>query len=116
MAYNLRNRAQFNVKVPTIDIYDDPIAVSVQKMSFTVFQSKSSNETDGKWTSNVMHFAYLQNDELWVEFDILNSNLMIPKKWAEEATTSGIHDEMIAYHNKYKQNVPVWIWKDFQKA
>ncbi len=65
MAYNLRNRAQFNVKVPTIDIYDDPIAVPVQKMSFTVFQSKSNNETDGKWSSNVMHVAYLQNDELW---------------------------------------------------
>ncbi len=61
-----------------------------------------------------MHFSYLEDGQLWLEFDIPNSHLFIPKKWTEIATTPSIHIEMVAYHNKYKRNVPIWIWKKFQ--
>ncbi len=44
MAYNLRKRSKTNVQPPIIDIYDDPMDVPVQKMSFSVYQWKSSNE------------------------------------------------------------------------
>eukprot|EP01084_Bolivina_argentea_P151098 263762_1 len=85
-------------------------------MSFSMHQWKSDDEKDGKWSSNYMHFSYLQNDELWVEFDIPNTLLMIPKKWTEVATTPIIHNEMVSYHNKYKKNVPIWIWNNYQKS
>eukprot|EP01084_Bolivina_argentea_P151101 263765_1 len=94
-------------------------------MSFSMHQWKSDDEKDGKWSSNYMHFSYLQNDELWVEFDIMNTHLMMdrssnpilyPKKWTEVATTPIIHNEMVSYHNKYKKNVPIWIWNDYRKG
>eukprot|EP01084_Bolivina_argentea_P151099 263763_1 len=84
-------------------------------MSFSMHQWKSDDEKDGKWSSNYMHFSYLQNDELWVEFDIPNTLLMIPKKWTEVATTPIIHNEMVSYNNTGRTTIGIdCTEKDFE--
>eukprot|EP01083_Nonionella_stella_P239963 839312_1 len=116
MAYNLRKRAEKNVKRVSRVIYDDPTLVPTRKMSFTVSQWKKVSETGeaiqefGKWTSNIMGYGYLQDDTLWIEFRINGTNMIIPKRWDEVATSATIHNEMLAYHEKYKYNVQLWMW------
>ncbi len=108
MAYNFRQRVQNNkIQQPQV-IYNDPTLVPVGKMSFTVSQWKTigadgkPTESDGKWTTNLMNFAYLQDRQLWLEFPIAKTNLMIPKTWKEVAVNKEIHQEMLDYHSQYK--------------
>eukprot|EP01083_Nonionella_stella_P243981 849656_1 len=120
MAHKLRPRARNDRTQQSRVIYDDPTLVPFGKMSFAVSQWKTIDENgnpikaNGKWTSNLMGFSYLQNQTLWLQFPVAKTNFFIPKTWEEVATTTAIHQEMVEYHEKYKYNVPLWIWNDFQ--
>eukprot|EP01083_Nonionella_stella_P150771 480813_1 len=95
--------------------YDDPSAVPSSKMSFKVYQFKDSTKTS-KWKSNMMGFAYIQSNQLWIDFDIIGTNFIIPKTWREVATTASIHKEMMEAHAKHKFSVHKWIWDDYVKG
>ena len=120
MAYNFRERLQKQVQTPLRVIYDDPSAVPIGRMSFSVTQSKKLDSNGvpdpqgGMWSGNYMGFARFHKGELWVDFKVTGSDLWMPKQWEEVAINTDRHDEMLPYHNQYRYNVPEWMWSDLQ--